>query len=106
MAQNTKETGKKISYVAEEPTHGPMEESMTASGRKISFMASVSTHGLMANATQGNTWMILNTAMEFILGQMESATMVAGKVVSNTGRPASQIAKERPRLANGKTEIE
>ena len=62
----------------------------------------VSTHGLMANVIQGNTWMISSMAMESTPGQMESAMMEAGKMVSNMERPVSQIAKERPKQEFGK----
>ena len=66
----------------------------------------VSTHGLMANVIQGNTWMILSMDMESIPGQMESAMMEAGKMVSNMERPVSLIAKGRLKLEYGKTEKE
>ena len=55
MARSMKETGRKISFVEEESTHGLMGESTTVSGRIISFMDLVSTHGLMANVIQANT---------------------------------------------------
>jgi len=106
MAPSMKETGRKISFVGEELTHGLMGESMTGSGRIISFMDLVSTHGLMANVIQDNTWMILSMVMESIPGQTESAMMGAGKMVSNMAKPVSLIAKERPKLEYGKTEKE
>ena len=65
-----------------------------------------SIHGLMANVIQGNTWMILSMAMESTPGQMESAMMEAGKMVSNMERPVSQIAKGKPKQEYGKTEKE